>query len=273
MNLNSQTVQRDIRSVNSTWTRSRRAAFRTSCSRKFSNSRNPCGTRPRPSARFGRLREASGLDSNIKELRGIRRIIITRAGPSYYAHGRRIHDRGTPAGIPVEVEYASEFRYRNPIIDPGTPCSPSAVRRDGGHSRLKKRTTRAPRFSASVNAVGLSIARAWTAACTRTRVRDRRREHQAFTSQVAVPAMIAFFSGQAQGFVRGRRGSGRGDPGRCGPRRGNAETFGPIRGIAQFVKANNFPYLAAITTIRSRWKARSSSKMLHPRGRGYPRRR
>ena len=62
----------------------------------------------------------AGLDTNIKELRNINRIIITACGTSYYAGMVGEYMIEDLAGVPVEVEYASEFRYRNPIITPGT---------------------------------------------------------------------------------------------------------------------------------------------------------
>ena len=62
----------------------------------------------------------SGLATNIKELRSIDRIIITACGTSYYAGMVGEYMIEELAGIPVEVEYASEFRYRNPVIGPNT---------------------------------------------------------------------------------------------------------------------------------------------------------
>ncbi len=52
--------------------------------------------------------------------RKVRRIIIIACGTSYHAGlaGRMAIERW--ARIPVEVDVASEFRYRDPIVDPGT---------------------------------------------------------------------------------------------------------------------------------------------------------
>ena len=53
-------------------------------------------------------------------LRGVRRVVITACGTSWHAGligGMMIEEF---ARIPVEVEYASEFRYRNPIIGDDT---------------------------------------------------------------------------------------------------------------------------------------------------------
>jgi len=61
-----------------------------------------------------------GLNLVLQELREIRRLIIVACGTSWHAALVGEYMLEDIAGIPVEVEYASEFRYRNPIIDPHT---------------------------------------------------------------------------------------------------------------------------------------------------------
>ncbi len=61
-----------------------------------------------------------GLNLVLQELRQIRRIIFVACGTSWHAALVGEYMIEEIAGIPVEVEYASEFRYRNPIIDPHT---------------------------------------------------------------------------------------------------------------------------------------------------------
>jgi glucosamine--fructose-6-phosphate aminotransferase (isomerizing) len=56
------------------------------------------------------------------ELRNIRRIVILACGTSWHAALVGEYLIEEYAHIPVEVEYASEFRYRSPIIEPGTLC-------------------------------------------------------------------------------------------------------------------------------------------------------
>ncbi len=61
-----------------------------------------------------------GLNMSESQLRAIDRLIITACGTSWHAGiigEYMLEDR---ARIPVEVEYASEFRYRNPVLRPGT---------------------------------------------------------------------------------------------------------------------------------------------------------
>jgi glutamine---fructose-6-phosphate transaminase (isomerizing) len=65
---------------------------------------------------------ASGLDSVVPNLnvRELRRLVIVGCGTSYHAGlaGRMAIERW--ARIPVEVDVASEFRYREPIVGPDT---------------------------------------------------------------------------------------------------------------------------------------------------------
>jgi glucosamine--fructose-6-phosphate aminotransferase (isomerizing) len=61
-----------------------------------------------------------GLNMSEAELRSIDRIIITACGTSWHAGMIGEYMLEDKARIPVEVEYASEFRYRNPVLRPGT---------------------------------------------------------------------------------------------------------------------------------------------------------
>ncbi len=62
----------------------------------------------------------SGLNLVLQQLREINRIILVACGTSWHAALVGEYMMEDVAGIPVEVEYASEFRYRNPILDPKT---------------------------------------------------------------------------------------------------------------------------------------------------------
>jgi len=61
-----------------------------------------------------------GLKEKENVLRDVRRIIIAACGTSWNAGLIGEYMIEEHLGIPVEVEYASEFRYRNPIIEEGT---------------------------------------------------------------------------------------------------------------------------------------------------------
>ena len=74
----------------------------------------------------GRLIEANGdaklggLSMNAAELRDVRRIVLIGCGTSWHAALIGEYMIEEQARVPVEVEYASEFRYRNPVMEEGT---------------------------------------------------------------------------------------------------------------------------------------------------------
>jgi glucosamine--fructose-6-phosphate aminotransferase (isomerizing) len=63
-----------------------------------------------------------GLNMTDEENRAIQRIILMACGTSFHAGLIGEYMIEEVARIPVEVEYASEFRYRNPIVTPDTLC-------------------------------------------------------------------------------------------------------------------------------------------------------
>src|SRR5918992_5675556 len=69
--------------------------------------------------RHGRL-ELEGMGLSDDELRELQRIVIVACGTAYHAGvvGRYAIEEW--ARVPVEHDIASEWRYRNPILDPGT---------------------------------------------------------------------------------------------------------------------------------------------------------
>ena len=153
----------------------------------------------------GRLLQAegnaklAGLDTNIRELRNINRIIITACGTSYYAGMVGEYMIEDLAGVPVEVEYASEFRYRNPIIKPGTLVL--AISQSGETAdtlaALKEAQQKGATALAICNGVGSTIARTsdggvYLHAGPEIGVASTK----AFTSQVTVLAMIALLLGR-----------------------------------------------------------------------------
>ena len=64
--------------------------------------------------------QLGGLERVARELVKTRKIILTGCGTAWHAGlvGEYLFE--DLARIPTEVEYASEFRYRNPIIEDGT---------------------------------------------------------------------------------------------------------------------------------------------------------
>lgn len=75
------------------------------------------GLRGRLLAAEGNVR-LGGLSGVAEKLRTARRVIITACGTSWHAALVGEYLVESLARVPVEVEYASEFRYRNPILDP-----------------------------------------------------------------------------------------------------------------------------------------------------------
>ena len=141
----------------------------------------------------------SGLDTNISELRAIDRIIITACGTSYYAGMVGEYLIEELAGIPVEVEYASEFRYRNPIIGPNTVVI--AISQSGETADTLAAMKEARRKGASVlgicNAVGSSIARLSNGGVyLHVGPEIGVASTKAFTAQVTVLSMVALLLGR-----------------------------------------------------------------------------
>ncbi len=102
-----------------------------------------------------------GLASFARELVRTRRIIITGCGTAWHAGlvGEYLFEE--LARIPTEVEYASEFRYRNPIMEPGTvviAMSQSGETADT-LSALREAREKGSLALGVVNAVGSTIAR------------------------------------------------------------------------------------------------------------------
>ncbi len=61
----------------------------------------------------------SGIQNNMEAFKEAQRIIILACGTSWHAGLVAEYVIEELCRIPVEVEYASEFRYRNPIINKG----------------------------------------------------------------------------------------------------------------------------------------------------------
>jgi len=102
-----------------------------------------------------------GLNLSAGHCARIRRIVIVACGTSWHAGlvGRSIIEE--LAGIPVEVEYASEYRYRRPLRVPGTLTVAISQSGETADTLEAIRAARAvgSRVIGLVNVVGSSIAR------------------------------------------------------------------------------------------------------------------
>ncbi len=96
-----------------------------------------------------------------EKLKGIKRIIITSCGTALYSGMVGEYMLEEFAKIPVEIEYASEFRYRSPIVEPGTMVM--AITQSGETADTLAAIREAKRQGALivsiVNTVGSTIAR------------------------------------------------------------------------------------------------------------------
>jgi len=102
-----------------------------------------------------------GLNLSEDELRGINRIIIAASGTSWHAALVGEYLIEELAGIPVEVEFAHEFCYRNAPLEPGTillVLSQSGETADT-LAALREAKRRGHKALAIVNVVGSTIAR------------------------------------------------------------------------------------------------------------------
>lgn len=73
--------------------------------------------------------ELDGLGLSLEDIRGIRQVIIVACGTSYHAGLLGKYALEKWARLPVEVEVASEFRYRQPVI--GDDCLCIAITQSG----------------------------------------------------------------------------------------------------------------------------------------------
>jgi glucosamine--fructose-6-phosphate aminotransferase (isomerizing) len=102
-----------------------------------------------------------GLNITDEDLLKVQRIVITGCGTSWHAGLIGEYMMEELARIPTEVEYASEFRYRNPIVDERTlvvGISQSGETADT-LAALREAKRRGARTLGLVNVVGSTIAR------------------------------------------------------------------------------------------------------------------
>lgn len=144
----------------------------------------------------------SGIDQNLEKFLNANRIIIVACGTSWHAGLVAEYIFEDLARIPVEVEYASEFRYRNPVI--GENDVLIAISQSGETADTLAAIKLAKEKGAFVfgvcNVVGSSIARethagAYTHAGPEIGVASTK----AFTTQITVLTMIALKLAQEKG--------------------------------------------------------------------------
>jgi glucosamine--fructose-6-phosphate aminotransferase (isomerizing) len=136
----------------------------------------------------------AGVQNNIEKICQAKRIIMVACGTSWHAGLIAEYIIEEICRIPVEVEYASEFRYRNPVVHPGDVIF--AISQSGETAdtivAIEKAKEQGAFIFGVVNVVGSSIARishagAYTHAGPEIGVASTK----AFTAQVVVLIMIA----------------------------------------------------------------------------------
>jgi glutamine---fructose-6-phosphate transaminase (isomerizing) len=145
-----------------------------------------------------------GLHNSLEALTHAEKIIIVACGTSWHAGllGEYIFEEYTR--IPVEVEYASEFRYRNPIIKEGDIVI--AISQSGETAdtlaAVKLAKSKGAKVFGICNVVGSSIPRETDAGVyTHAGPEIGVASTKAFTSQVTVLAMMAFEIGHNKGTI------------------------------------------------------------------------
>ena len=140
-----------------------------------------------------------GIESNWRELTQARRIILTACGTAWHSGlvGEFLFEQF--ARISVETEYASEFRYRNPVIEEGTVVI--AISQSGETAdtlaAIAQARERGAMVLGVVNVVGSTIARGTDAGIyLRVGPEIGVASTKAFTAQVAVLTMLAIELGR-----------------------------------------------------------------------------
>lgn len=162
----------------------------------------------------GRLAE-NGTEINFTELgwtpedfTGISKIFIVACGTAYHAGIVGKYYLENLARIPVEVDIASEFRYRNPLVDAN--CLTIVISQSGETidtlAALKEARRLGSRTLAVTNVVGSSIAReadqvVYTYAGPEIAVASTK----AYTTQLLVMLMLAVYVGRLRGTLDGNK--------------------------------------------------------------------
>jgi glucosamine--fructose-6-phosphate aminotransferase (isomerizing) len=145
-----------------------------------------------------------GVDAYLENLVKAQRIIIVACGTSWHAGLVAEYMIEEYCRIPVEVEYASEFRYRNPVINQGDIII--AISQSGETAdtlvALENAKEKGAIIFGVVNAVGSSIARmSHAGAYTHSGPEIGVASTKAFTGQLAILNMMALKIARAKGTI------------------------------------------------------------------------
>ena len=140
-----------------------------------------------------------GIESVKEKLREIKRLNIVACGTAYHAGLVGEYMLEEYAGIPTDVDLASEFRYRKPILDKETAVL--AVSQSGETAdtlaAIKEAKRKGTLTIGIINAVGSSIARETGAGVyNRAGAEIGVASTKAFTSQLAILALLTLHLGR-----------------------------------------------------------------------------
>lgn len=140
-----------------------------------------------------------GIAAHLRELTRTQKFIFTACGTAFHAGLVGEYLLELLARIPTETEYASEFRYRNPIIEDGTTVI--AISQSGETldtlAAIEEAKERGAAVFGIVNSVGSAIARATDAGIyLHVGPEIGVASTKAFTGQVTVLAMLAIELGR-----------------------------------------------------------------------------
>lgn len=151
-----------------------------------------------------------GLQAVAEKLRKIEKIIIVSCGTSYYAGLVGEYMLEEYAGIPTEVEYASEFRYRKPIINKRTAVI--AISQSGETAdtlaAIREAKNKGALTLGIVNTVGSTIARETDAGVyNHAGPEIGVASTKAFTSQLSILVLLTLMLGRQRemSLVTGQR--------------------------------------------------------------------
>ena len=150
-----------------------------------------------------------GLTGMDDELRQARRVVILGCGTSWHSGLIGEYLLEDIARVPTEVEYASEFRYRRPVIEPDTLAIAISQSGETADTLWAMREARQQGATALgiVNVVGSTIARETDAGVyLHAGPEIGVASTKAFTSQVVVLAMMTIHLGRLRGTLSQSRG-------------------------------------------------------------------
>jgi glucosamine--fructose-6-phosphate aminotransferase (isomerizing) len=150
----------------------------------------------------------SGVEKYAEQIMNANRIVMVACGTSWHAGLVAEYIFEELCRINVEVEYASEFRYRNPVINKGDVII--AISQSGETAdtlvAIENAKAKGAIILGVVNVVGSSIARVSDAgAYTHAGPEIGVASTKAFTAQLAVLTMIALKIGQMKGTLDQQR--------------------------------------------------------------------